>query len=102
MKRGDEGESHNLKVGNGRKSGMDKITIMKKEKGVEGGEDALGCLHGWASANVLVLIRDRTFNLIQLGASTAFLLGQFEPSCIISIKNSLSRNHSSSTPRPFG
>ena len=33
MKRGDEGESH--KVGNGRKSGMDKITIMKKEKGVE-------------------------------------------------------------------
>ena len=96
MKRGDEGESH--KVGNGRKSGIVKITIMKKEKGVE--ED-LGCLHGWASANVLELIRDRTFNLIQLGASTAFLLGQFEPVASYH-QNSLSRNHSSSSLVPLG
>ena len=54
MKRGDEGESH--KVGNGRKSGMVKITIMKKEKGVEEERMPSVALHGCASANVLELI----------------------------------------------
>ena len=94
MKRGDEGESH--KVGNGRKSGMVKITIMKKEKGVE--ED-LGCLHGWASANVLELI------IFAIAPST-WGVNRLPPrptrtSCIISSKFPFQKSFILD-PRPFG
>jgi hypothetical protein len=97
MKRGDEGESH--KVGNGRKSGMVKITIMKKEKGVEEERmPSVACTAGRAQTCWSSLY---SRSHLQLGASTAFLLGQFEPVASYH-QNSLSRNHSSSTLVPLG
>ena len=95
MKRGDEREGH--EVGKGKISGMAKITI--KWGGGRGGDCPRLQHCGGTSANVLELTRDRTFNLIQHGASTAFRLGQFE--LVASYHHndrqllpSVSRNHS--------